>query len=291
MLSLNSASLLGLSAASFPLLFAIARGYLNGTDDRVIASGMAALRMGASLSWTAGPALAAAVVTLWDLEAVYLAAATLAILALALFVLAGHRVMPVASPSRQRVTRHVWISAAPILVALTAYHASMFAGSNAMSILVAQEFGSSFDVGLLFSLCALLEVAAMSIFVIRPVSDVSRSLLLAGFAIFAAYFALPIVWPTLSAFYVGQLLRAVGIAIVSIVGMAYLQDLLPGRTGIAAALFGNTSSAGLLLSGIATGLWAGQFGYLSLFAACGVLCLAGSVPLCLCRQLASKTLP
>ena len=284
MLLLNSASLLGISAASFPLLFAIARSYLDGSDDRLIASGMAALRMATSLSWTVGPALAAAVVAWWNIEGVYLAAAALATLALALFVLAGLRVMPRASSRPQRITRGMLISAAPVLVALTAYHTAMFAGSNAMSILVAQEFGSSSDVGLLFSLCALLEVAAMSIFVVRPAAGVSRILLLVGFVIFAAYFALPIVWPSLSAFYVGQLLRAVGIAIVSIVGMAYLQDLLPGRTGTAAALFGNTSSVGLLLSGVATGLWAGQFGYLSLFAACGVFCLAGSAPLCLSRQ-------
>ncbi|MDB5613711.1 MAG: sugar transporter [Devosia sp.] len=63
--------------------------------------------------------------------------------------------------------------------------------------------------------------------------------------------------------------------------MAYLRDLLPGRAGTAAALFGNSASAGLLISGLATGIWAEQFGYLSLFAACGVLCLAGAVPLCI----------
>lgn len=279
MFLLNSASLLGVSAASFPLLFAIARSYLDGTDERLIASGMAALRMATSLSWTVGPALAAAIVAWWGIEGVYLAAAALATLAIAVFVLAGVKVRPRALVERQRITRSILISAVPILVALVAYHAAMFAGSSAMSILVAQEFGSSSDVGLLLSLCALLEVVAMSIYIVRPAANAGRLLLLAGFSTFAAYFSLPIVWPSIGAFYVGQALRAVGIAIVSIAGMAYLQRLLPGRPGAAAALFGNTSSLGLLLSGVATGLWADQFGYLSLFAACGVLCLAGSAPL------------
>lgn len=288
MLLLNSATLLGISAASFPLLFAIAKSYLNGTDHRVIASGMAALRMATSLSWTVGPALAAAAVGWWNIGAVYLAAAALATLALALFLLAGLTATSRASSQKQRITRGMLVAAAPILVALTAYHTAMFAGSSAMSVLVAQEYGSSYDVGMMFSLCALLEVAAMSIFVLRPAAGVSRFLLLVGFVIFAAYFALPIIWPSLSAFYVGQLLRAVGIAIVSIVGMAYLQELLPDRAGTVAALFGNTSSVGLLLSGVATGFWAGHFGYLSLFGACGVLCVAGSVPLYLWRQRAPE---
>lgn len=279
MLLLNAAVLFGISGASFALLFAIAKSYLDGADERLVASGMAALRMGNSMSWAIGPALGAAVVAWWTIEGIYIAAAALAGLALAVVVLAGLKVVPPAS-QRQPITVGVLVSTAPILLALTAFHTAMFAGSNAMSILVVQQYGSPTDVGLLYSLCALLEVMAMSLFVIRPAAGASRWLLLAGFVVFAAYFALPIIWPSLPAFYVGQLFRAIGIAIVTIVGMAYLQQLLPHRTGTAAALFGNTASAGLLLSGIATGVWADQFGYLSLFAACGGLCLAGAIPLC-----------
>jgi MFS transporter, SET family, sugar efflux transporter len=282
MLLANAAVLFGISAASFALLFAIARSYLNGTDERLVASGMAALRMGNSLSWALGPALGAAIVAWWTIAAVYIAAGALAILALVIVVFARLKVAPPQTKG-EPITIGMLVSTGPIVIALTAFHTAMFSGSNAMSILVAQEFGAPADVGLLFSLCALLEVVAMSLFVIRPAAGASRWLLLVGFAILAAYFALPIVWPSLPAFYAGQLLRAVGIAIVSIVGMAYLQELLPGRTGTAAALFGNSASAGLLLSGLATGVWADQFGYLSLFAACGLLCLAGALPLCIRR--------
>jgi SET family sugar efflux transporter-like MFS transporter len=279
MLLMDAALLLGVSSASFALLFAIARSYLDGTNDAVVSSGMAALRMGGSLSWAVGPALGAAIVAWWTIEGIYLIAGALAGAALAVVVIGGLKVIP-ASSKREPLDLNVLCSTAPIVLALTAFHTAMFAGSNALSILVAKQFGSSTDVGLMFSLCAALEVIVMSIFVIRPAAGSSRWLLLFGFAIFAAYFALPIVWPSLWAFYVGQLLRAVGIAIVSIVGMAYLQDLLPSRAGTAAALFGNSASAGLLFSGLATGFWAEQFGYLSLFAACGVLCLVGAAPLC-----------
>lgn len=280
MLMLNAAVLFGISGASFSLLFAIAKSYLDGADDQLVASGMAALRMGNSLSWAFGPAMGAAIVASWMVEGVFLASAALAGLALAVVILANLKVVP-SAPRREPITIHLLVSTAPIVLALTAFHTAMFSGSNAMSIIVAQEFGSQADVGLLFSPCALLEVAVMSLFVIRPAAASGRWLLLAGYVVFAAYFALPIVWPSLGAFYVGQLFRAVGIAVVSIVGMAYLQDLLPGRAGVAAALFGNSASAGLLLSGVATGLWADQYGYMSLFPACGVLCLAGALLLCI----------
>ena len=61
------------------------------------------------------------------------------------------------------------------------------------------------------------------------------------------------------------MLRAAAIAIISVIGMAYLQELLPGQAGIVAALFGSTASAAGLLSGMGTGLWAQYFGYWSMF--------------------------
>jgi SET family sugar efflux transporter-like MFS transporter len=54
--------------------------------------------------------------------------------------------------------------------------------------------------------------------------------------------------------YLAQLPRAIGIAIISIVGMAYLQRSLPGCLGVASALFGNSAGAGLFLSGVGTGV-------------------------------------
>ena len=70
-----------------------------------------------------------------------------------------------------------------------------------------------------------------------------------------------------------------GIGIISIVGMAVVQDMLPGRAGIASALFGNTISVGFLLSGLGTGLWANAFGYWSLFWLCASLCGFGAIVL------------
>jgi len=271
--------LFGLSNASFALLFAMAKGYLDRVGGETVARGMASLRMTSSLSWAIGPALGAAFVASWSFSGVYAGAALLAVLALVVVLASRIRVVPTDTSERQKITFDVVRAAAPAVIAMTAFHTVMFMGSNAMSIVVVRELGSETDVGLLFSLCAALEVLVMGLFVVRPMRTVSLPLLALGFALFAAYFAMALFWPTLLSLYLGQIPRAAAIGILSVAGMAYIQELLPGRAGIASALFGNTMSAGFLLSGLGTGLFAEAFGYWALFGVCGVLCIVGGTVL------------
>ena len=269
----------GLSSASYALLFAMAKGYLDRVGGDTVLRGMASLRMTSSMSWAIGPALGAALVAVWSFEGVYLGAALLGVLALGVVLLSRIKVVPAATEERQRITLGVVRAAAPAVLALTAFHTAMFMGSNAMSIVVVRGLGTETDVGLLFSFCAALEVVVMGVFVVRPVAARSIGLLAIGFLLFAAYFGLALVWPTLLSLYLGQIPRAAGIGIISILGMAYIQELLPGRAGVAAALFGNTMSAGFLISGIGTGIVAEAFDYWTLFGVCGVLCLFGGAVL------------
>lgn len=288
MLLANAFVLFGLSNASFALLFAIAKGYLDRVGGDAVGRGMASLRMVSSLAWAIGPAVGAGLVATWSFTGVYFGAAALAVFALMIVLGSRIKVVPAAAGERQKITLDVVKAAAPAVIALTVFHTVMFMGSNAMSIIVVRELGTETDVGLLFSLCAALEVVVMSIFVIRPVDGTNRLLLLAGFLLFATYFGMAIVWPTLASLYWGQVPRAIAIGILSIAGMAYIQTLLPGRAGVASALFGNTMSAGFLLSGLGTGLWAEGFGYWSLFSVCAALCLIGGAVLYWPRKPASQ---
>ena len=271
--------LFGLSNASFALMFAMAKGYLDRVGGETVLRGMASLRMASSLSWAIGPALGAALVAVWSFGGVYIGAALLAVLALVVVLASRIKMVPADTAERQKITLNVVRAAAPAVIAMTAFHTVMFMGSNAMSIVVVRELGSETDVGLLFSLCAALEVIVMGLFVVRPMTKVSVPLLALGFALFASYFAMALFWPTLLSLYLGQIPRAAAIGILSVVGMAYVQELLPGRAGIASALFGNTMSAGFLLSGLGTGLFAQAFGYWAVFGVCGVLCMAGGAVL------------
>lgn len=269
----------GLSSASYALLFAMAKGYLDRVGGETVSRGMAGLRMTSSLSWAIGPAVGAGLVAAWSFEGVYVGAFLLAVLALIVVLASRIRVVPADTARRQKITFDVVKAAAPAVIAMTAFHTVMFMGSNAMSIVVVRELGSETDVGLLFSLCAALEVLVMGLFVVRPMAKVSIPLLALGFALFAFYFLMPLLWPTLLSLYLGQIPRAAAIGILSVVGMAYVQGLLPGRAGVASALFGNTMSAGFLLSGLGTGIFAEAFGYWAIFGVCAVVCVIGGAVL------------
>ncbi len=277
-------TLFAIGNASFALLFAIAKGQLDRADAATSARGMAAMRLLTSLGWAIGPALGAIFVASGSFPGVYMGAAALGLIALVTVLATGLKVLPGATELRTRLDWSIVRQAAPAALALTMFHTAMFMASTAMAIVVVGGLGTETDVGLLLSLCAGIEVVVMGLFVVRPMKRVSHGLLIAGFLIFAAYFVVPLVAPTLLAFYLAQVLRAVGIAIIYIVGMAYIQELLPGRAGAAAALFGNTMSGGLLLSGLGTGFWATAFGFWSVFGLAAALSLVGAAAIAFGRS-------
>jgi SET family sugar efflux transporter-like MFS transporter len=277
MLMLIAFVLFGLANAPYALLFAIAKDDLAGAGARTQSQGMAALRMISSLSWAIGPAIGAGLVGIWSYAGVFFGAAAFSLAAL-VAVLAGR--LQAAAPEthdQDAVPATNWLSLWPAVVALTLFSTAMFMGSNALSIATTSILhGTETDVGLLFSLCAALEVVVMGAYVIWPAKRASRVVLILGFLIFAAYFLAPILVPTLATLYWGQVPRAIAIGIFSVIGMLYVQNAMPNRTGTATALYSNTVNAGFLLSGIGTGLWAQAFGYWSIFGLCVALSLAGA---------------
>lgn len=267
---------LGLGSASFALIFAGAKETLDSSDSELAARGMAALRMMSSLSWAVGPALAATLAGIWGMEMAFVGGAVAGLLAMALALPQRHgareRKPQVHEPMDFRLL-------APGSAALVLYTAAMFIGATAMSIVTVQDLGGTeADVGLLYSLCAAIEVPVMALFVLRPLHRTGRGLLVVGFAIYVAYYVVNLLFPDLMTMYLSQVLRAVAIGILSVVGMQYLQELLPTRPGAAAALFANTWNVAWLLSGLTTGTWAASFGYWSLFGLCaGMLVVGGAL--------------
>lgn len=270
-----AATLLGLAAPAFPLLFGIAKRHLDGQDPRLASSGMAALRMIASLAWAIGPALGALCFALWGYTGVNLGGAGFGLVALIVVLTANLRPLPA-----EDVEAHLPAAgigrAMPAAIAMVLFHSAMFLGSTAMVVVVVRDLaGSEIDVGLLFSLCAGLEVVLMSAFVVLPARRASRAAIAVGFGLFAAYFVAPLLWPSLATLYWTQIIRAAAIAILSVLGMMHLQDLMPTRPGAAAALFANATNASFLISGLTAGAWAAFFGYWSIFGLSAALAIAG----------------
>lgn len=270
--------LLGLASSSYPLLFAIAKGCLNGTGGTTESRGMAALRMLASLGWAIGPAIGAGLVGIGSFEGVFFGAAGCSLAALFAILVGRLKAAPLKIDARESTGVANWRPLWPIIVALALFNTAMFMGSNALSIVTVTDLkGADTDVGLLFSLCAALEVVVMGAFVIWPAKGTRRLLLMVGFLLFAAYFIAPILLPSLPTLYWAQVLRALAIGIVSVTGMHYVQNAMPHHAGTAAALFSNTVNAGWLLSGLGSGSWAHAFGYWSIFGLCVVLALSGAI--------------
>jgi SET family sugar efflux transporter-like MFS transporter len=271
---------LGTSLAVFPQLFALAKGHLDRVGADTAERGTAMMRATWSIAWAFGPALGAIVISLSDFFGVFLTAAVCVVAAT--IIIASARVNALRSrdktslelKSSSRTIREAGLAAS----SLTLFHMAMFMGSIALPVVATHELrGTKADVGLMFSLCAFLEVPVMFAFVLRPSAAGNHGWISAGFLAFALYF-LTVTWSSsVSALLAAQVLRAVGIGLIAYQGISYMQALMPNQAGAAAALFANTANLGFLFASLTAGGWAQAFGYRSMFLASAFLSALGFV--------------
>jgi MFS transporter, SET family, sugar efflux transporter len=270
-LLLMAATVLGAMGAAFPQLFSLARSVLGeGTAGQRSAP---LLRSAWSLAWAVGPLLGALVLSrhgyswlMWTAAAVFLTSA----LTVFLVPRPGPPVeVPGSSPG-----------GAPVLltVSVTLFFAAMFAGGLAVPLFVTRALHQpAASVGVLFSVCAAIEVVATLALAVVPARVSQRAVLVAGFGSLAGYYALTLVSAGLPMLVIGQAFRGVGIAIVGAAGIRYFQDLLAPATGRATTLFANASTAGLLVSGILSGLAVEHLGYRTTLLLCAVVAALGGL--------------
>ncbi|MEH1054572.1 MFS transporter [Micromonospora sp. CPCC 206171] len=269
-LLLMAATVLGAIGAAFPQLFALARSVLG--EGAAGQRSAPLLRSAWSLAWAGGPLLGALVLSrggyswlMWTAAAVFLASA--------LTVFAVPRPGPVAVASSSPGGTPVLLTAS-----VTLFFTAMFAGGVALPLFVTRALHQQpASVGMLFSVCAAVEVLATLVLAVVPARVSQRALILGGFGSFVCYYALTVVSSDMLMLVIGQVLRGVGIAIVGAAGIRYFQDLLAPATGRATTLFANASTAGLLVSGILSGVAVEHFGYRTTLFLCGVAAALGGV--------------
>jgi SET family sugar efflux transporter-like MFS transporter len=282
-LLLMAATVLGATGAAFPQLFTLARSVLGeGGGEGGGAGGVAAdraarrsaplLRSAWSLAWATGPLLGALLLSrggysalMWTAAAVFLACA------LTVLLVPRPRSVAVANTSA---------GGTPVLltVAVTLFFGAMFGGGLAVPLFVTRGLDQSpASVGVLFSVCAAVEVVAALGLAVVPDRVGQRGVILGGFAALAGYYALTVVSSGMPMLVLAQAFRGIGIAIVGAAGIRYFQDLLAPATGRATTLFANASTAGLLVSGILTGLAVEHLGYRATLLLCGVVAAAGGL--------------
>ena len=172
--------------------------------------------------------------------------------------------------------------------ALALFYTAMFLGSIPLPIVLTTTLsGANSDVGVAMSLCAGLEIVVMGALIWRPLQRGERAAIIAGFAAFVAYFIALALARSVGAVLWAQILRAIGIALVTYLGIGFLHSLLPHRAGAAAALFSNAGQLGSVLAALSVGGLAHAFGYASIFLVCAVLSAGGLVVICLTPPRAS----
>lgn len=269
-LLLMAATVLGAMGAAFPQVFALARAVLG--EGAAGQRSAPLLRSAWSLAWAVGPLLGALVLSrggysglMWTAAGVFLACA------LTVFVVPRPGPVAVAGSVPGDV---------PVLLtaSVTLFFTAMFAGGLALPLFVTRGLHQQpASIGVLFSVCAAVEVVATLGLAAVPARVSQRALILGGFGSFVCYYALTVVSSGMPMLVLGQVFRGVGIGIVAAAGIRYFQDLLAPATGRATTLFANACTAGLLVSGILSGVAVEHFGYRTTLLLCAVVAALGGV--------------
>ncbi|GAA0470247.1 putative sugar efflux transporter [Paractinoplanes deccanensis] len=269
LLLLIGAGLLGAGMAAFPQLFTLARTHL-GDHPRATP----ALRSVWSLAWAIGPIAGAALLAAGGYHRLLQVTALAFLLVSVPLALVGRT--PRARAQERTGTTPLPRSMLPVAAAFTLFHTAMLAGSVVLPLYVTRTLHRpDDDVGLLFSVCALVEIPAALATMLLPARARKRPVVLLGMALFAAYFVLVAFSAGMPALIATQVARGMALAVVGALGITYVQDLAPHAAGRATALYANTLTVGSLVSGVLAGATAQALGYRAALLLCAALTAGG----------------
>jgi MFS transporter, SET family, sugar efflux transporter len=272
-----------IGASAFSQSVALVRRRFEHASFHTASRALGVLRASWSLAWAIGPALGAVAVAAFGFRGVFFMSAGSALVALATLALV--RAEPVSSDAGHGIRPKPENGGPAIALAFTGlalFHTAMFLGSIPLAIVMTTSLGgANSDVGWAYSLCAALEIVVMGAIIWRPLKRAERPAIVVGFAVFVAYFIALALARSIAAVLWAQILRAIGIGLVTYLGISFLHSFMPHRAGAAAALFSNAGQLGSVFAALSVGLLAQAFGYQSVFVACAILTAAGLVTVCL----------
>jgi MFS transporter, SET family, sugar efflux transporter len=276
-LLLIAAALLSAGTATFPQIFALARTHHDEARGRAARRWTSALRSTWSLAWAIGPIIGAALLASGGYHRLLASTALTFALAAGPLLLLGRTPRPAGDKHGHsddgRLTRSTLLAAA----SFTCFHTAMRSGSVVLPLYATGTLHrSAGDVGLLFTVCALVEIPAALAMMLLP-GGFRRMGIAAGMMLFAAYFVLVATATTMPALIGAQLARGVAVASVGTLGITFVQDLAPRSPGRATTLFANTLTAGALVSGVLAGATVQALGYRPTLLTCAALTVAGCV--------------
>ncbi|TFE37059.1 MFS transporter [Paraburkholderia dipogonis] len=290
---------LGTGGSAMSLVFAVARAVLPVDDETERPLVLATLRTVLSMAWVFGPSIGALVLAVADFHGLFLFAA-------AAFTLCGTIVwrtqkLPERGLHTDLLRSGDRVSSTPDNPALEsaqcvpphedrrqagpeiwrAFVALMLIGlamSGTMVVLplyvVHGMHGARIDVSVMLGLGAFLEIPMVLWLGARGSRLSKQSWLAAGAAVHVIYFAGLAAAQSVQFLIPMQAFNAFVVAVMSCLGMTYMQDLMPRSPGMATALFFNASRVGSVLSGLLSGSLVAALGYRGMFLICSCLAMS-----------------
>jgi SET family sugar efflux transporter-like MFS transporter len=265
-------TLLGIAGAGYPQVFALADVSFSG---RLKQRSAPLLRSGWSLAWAVGPLIGAWVLATSGYDGLFRASAIALLVTVAVVFAVPRPRVDRGPPAGERPDRPAHRLAIVLLTAsMVLVHTAMFAGSVALPLFVTDDLDrSAAAVGVLFSVCAAVEiVAALALVWLMPRLN-RRMLILIGIGLFVAYFLLIVPAQSLVLLLIAQIARGTAIAVIGTAGIQHFQAVLAPASGAGAALFSNAATAGSLVSGVLAGGLVELAGTRTTLAVCGGLAL------------------
>jgi SET family sugar efflux transporter-like MFS transporter len=293
---------LGAGGSAMSLVFAFARAVLPVDDEAERPLVLATLRTVLSMAWVFGPSIGALVLAGAGFNGLFLfASASFAVCGTIVCWMrklpkgAAHDVSPRSAggpsslpdvPAREsgeivrphREAPHPGAEIWRVTVALTLIGLAMSATLIVLPLYVVHGMhGTRIDVSVMLGLGALLEIPMMLWLGGRGSRLSKQSWLAAGAAVHVIYFAGVAAAQSVQVLIPMQAFNAFVVAVMSCLGMTYMQDLMPRSPGVATAMFFNASRVGSILSGLLAGTLVAGLGYRGTFLICGCLTMCAFV--------------
>jgi SET family sugar efflux transporter-like MFS transporter len=273
LLLLIGSSAWAVASINFAQFFAHVREHLEHAEraGTAVPLLMGILRACYALAWTAGPVLAARLVSGFGYPAIFQAAAAFFVV----FAAGVIAFVPRAPRLEQapRAARPTWGLGQPRLLAHAVAFALMFAaftitGLN-LPLLITEKLGATEQgVGTAFAVSPVFEILFMVGFGHFAARGHQQRVMVVGASAAVGYFAaLPFITAVWHVYWL-QVLNAAAHAVTTSVAIPFFQDLMPGQPGAATTLYSNALKAGSLLGFGAFGLLATQLGHARLFWVC-----------------------
>ncbi len=253
---------------AMPQIFALAREYADSSAREVVMFS-SVMRAQLSLAWVIGPPLSFMLALNYGFTAMFLIAAGIFVISLALIFFALPSVARIEQPADVALTqvggwkdknvRMLFIASMLMWTCNTMYIIDM-------PLWISGDLGLPESLaGLLMGTAAGLEIPAMILAGYYVKRFGKRRLMVIAVAAGVLFYVGLIMFHSRAALLILQLFNAVFIGIVAGIGMLWFQDLMPGRPGSATTLFTNSISTGVILAGVLQGALAESFGHYSVY--------------------------